>query len=210
MYRFMYRFLKALALLIYPVLFRLQVVGSEHFPQQGPYLLATNHISAFDIPVLFIACPHTIRAFAADKHKRNPIFAPILVATRVVWVRRGEVDRTALREAMQVLERGEVLGVAPEGTRARSVYALQEGKTGVAYLATRANVPILPVGVTGTEKLKENLLRLRRTTVRVAVGEPIRLPENGRVRGPQLEAYTDQLMRRIAALLPVEYRGVYA
>lgn len=210
MYRFTYRILKAIAVFIYPVLFRLQVVGAEHFPQQGPYLLATNHISAFDIPVLFIVCPHNIHAFAADKHKRNPFFAPILAVTRVVWVRRGEVDREALREAFEVLERGEVLGVAPEGTRARGPYALQAGKTGVTYLATRANVPIIPVGVTGTEKLKDNLRRLRRTTVRVVVGEPMRLPENARARGPLLEAYTDDLMRRIAALLPVEYRGVYA
>jgi 1-acyl-sn-glycerol-3-phosphate acyltransferase len=109
------------------------------------------------------------------------------------------------------LEKGdEVLGVAPEGTRARGTCALQKAKTGIAYLATRADVPIVPVGMAGTEKVKKNLPRLKRTDMRVVVGKPFRLPESGRVRGEKLEEYTDLIMHRIAELLPEEYRGVYA
>jgi 1-acyl-sn-glycerol-3-phosphate acyltransferase len=127
-----------------------------------------------------------------------------------VWVRRGEVDREALRKALEILERGEVLGVAPEGTRARGPYALQKGKVGAAYLATRADVPIVPLGITGTENIKRDLPRLRRAYVRVVVGQPFRLPESGRVRSQKLHEYTDLIMYRIAELLPEEYRGVYA
>jgi 1-acyl-sn-glycerol-3-phosphate acyltransferase len=105
---------------------------------------------------------------------------------------------------------GEVLGLAPEGTRARETSALQKAKTGIAYLATRADVPIVPIGIAGTEKVKKNLPRLRRTDIRVAIGQPFRLPESGHVRGKKLEEYTDLIMRRIAELLPEEYRGVYA
>ena len=101
------------------------------------------------------------------------------------------------------------MGAAPEGTRARGPYALQEGKTGLAYLATRANVPILPVGIAGTERMKDNLPRLRRTELRIAVGEPIHLPASGRARGRQLREYTDAIMHRLATLLPQEYRGFY-
>ncbi len=206
----MYRMLKKLVQWLLPLLLRVRVVGRENFPPSGPYILVTNHLSAYDSPLLMAVCPHTVRAFAASKHKRNPFYALVLNMAGSIWVRRGEIDREALRGAMAVLERGEVLGMAPEGTRARKVYALQPGKTGAAYLATRANVPIVPVGITGTEKVKENLPRLRRTDVTVTVGEPFYLPESGRVRGPKLDEYTDIIMRRIAALLPPEYRGVYA
>ncbi len=206
----MYRVLKKLVQWLLPLLLRVRVTGRENFPPSGPYILVTNHLSAYDSPLLMAVCPHTVRAFAASKHKRNLFYALVLNMAGSIWVRRGEIDREALRGAMEVLERGEVLGMAPEGTRARRVYALQPGKTGAAYLATRANVPIVPVGITGTEKVKENLPRLRRTDVTVTIGEPFHLPESGRVRGPKLDEYTDIIMRRIAALLPSEYRGVYA
>lgn len=206
----MIRVWRALVRLLLPLLVRLEVVGRENLPDKGPYIMATNHLSVFDLPVLLAVCPHPIRAFAAAKHRRNPIYAPILASAGSIWVRRGEIDREALRGALRALERGEVLGIAPEGTRARGVYALQPGKTGAAYLATRASVPIVPAGIAGTEKVKEYLPRLRRTPVRLVIGEPFRLPESGRVRGPKLREYTDLIMRRIAALLPPEYRGVYA
>ncbi|HHS97694.1 MAG TPA: 1-acyl-sn-glycerol-3-phosphate acyltransferase [Chloroflexi bacterium] len=205
-----YRWLRALARLLVALLMRVEVVGKENFPKEGPYILVVNHLSVFDTVVLLAVCPHTIRAFAAAKHRRNPIYAPLLAAAGSIWVRRGEMDRQALRGALEVLRRGEVLGLAPEGTRARGTYALQPGKTGAAYLATRADVPILPVGLTGTEKVKECFPRLRRARVRVVVGKPFRLPESGRVRGQKLREYTDMIMYRIAALLPPEYRGVYS
>lgn len=205
----MYEFLRKLVRLLFPLLVRVRVQGQENFPPTGPYILATNHLSVFDLPLLLMVCPHTVRAFAASKHRRNPFYALLLTAAGSIWVRRGEIDREALKGAFEVLKRGEVLGIAPEGTRARRVYALQPGKTGAAYIATRADVPIVPVGLTGTEKIKQNLPRLRRTEVTVNIGEPFRLPESGRVRGPKLDEYTDLIMRRIAALLPPEYRGVY-
>jgi 1-acyl-sn-glycerol-3-phosphate acyltransferase len=205
----LYHIIRAIIDVLVNLFIRREYVGLENFPDP-PYILATNHLSVFDTPVLLTICPHTIRALTAAKHKRNPIYAPLLVIMGSIWVRRGEVDRRALREALDVLKQGGVLGLAPEGTRARGTYALQEGKTGTAYLATRADVPIVPVGLAGTERIKDNLLRLRRTRVRAVVGEPFRLPENGRVRGQKLHEYTDLIMHRIAELLPEEYRGVYA
>ncbi len=205
-----YRAVRAIVDVLLDLFTRREYVGLENIPAEPPYILATNHLSVFDSPLLLAVCPHTVRAFAAAKHKRNPLYAPLLAMMGSIWVRRGEVDRKALREALEVLRRGEVLGMAPEGTRARGVYALQKGKTGPAYLAARADVPIVPVGLTGTEKIKRNLPRLRRTHVRVVIGEPFRLPESGRVRGQKLHEYADLIMYRIAELLPEEYRGVYA
>jgi 1-acyl-sn-glycerol-3-phosphate acyltransferase len=185
-------------------------IGAENVPHDPPYILVTNHLSVFDLPLLLTICPHVVRAFAADKHRRNLFYAPLLALFGAIWVRRGDVDRQALRQALDVLARGEVLGMAPEGTRARGIPALQKGKSGAAYLATRADVPIVPVAVSGTENIMQNLARLQRTDVRVVVGEPFRLPENGRVRSQKLAEYTDLIMHRIAELLPEEYRGLYA
>jgi 1-acyl-sn-glycerol-3-phosphate acyltransferase len=206
----LYHIVRAIVNVLLYLLVRREYVGLENFPAEPPYILVTNHLSVFDTPLLLTACPHTIRALAAAKHRRNPVYGPLIAIMGSIWVRRGEVDRHALREALDVLRGGGALGMAPEGTRARGTYALQEGKTGPAYLATRADVPLVPVGLTGTEQIKDNLPRLRRTPVRVVVGKPFRLPESGPVRGEKLHEYTDLIMRHIAELLPEEYRGVYA
>ncbi|MBE9471484.1 MAG: 1-acyl-sn-glycerol-3-phosphate acyltransferase [Chloroflexi bacterium] len=203
------RILRSIVNVLLGLISHREYVGLENIPAEPPYIMVINHLAAFDAPLLLTVCPHTIRAFAAAKHKRNPLYASILMMAGPIWVRRGEVDRKALREALDVLKRGEALGMAPEGTRARGPYALQKGKTGPAYLATRADVPLVPVGLTGTEQIKSNLPRLRRTHIRVVVGKPFRLPESGRVRGQKLREYTDLIMHRIAELLPEEYRGVY-
>lgn len=204
------RILRVVAIIITKLTTRSKLIGVENIPSDPPYLVATNHLSAFDIPLLASVFPEPVRALAAIEHQSNPLYAPILAGSGAIWVRRGEVDRQALREALAVLQRGEVLGIAPEGTRADESHALQEGKAGAAYVATRANVPIVPVGIAGTEKIKSSLLQLRRPEVRVAIGEPFRLPESGHVRSQKLHEYTDMIMRRIASLLPKEYRGVYA
>jgi len=206
----LFRVLRSVITTLFSLVTHREYVGLENIPAEPPYILVINHLAAFDSPMLLTVCPHRVRAFAAAKHKRNPLYAPLLVMAGSIWVRRGEVDRNALRGALDALKRGEVLGMAPEGTRARGIYALQKGKTGAAYLATRADVPIVPVGLTGTEQIKHNLPRLRRTHVRAVVGKPFRLPESGRVRGQKLHEYTDLIMRHIAELLPEEYRGVYA
>lgn len=205
----LYRILRAIVNVLLSLIAHREYIGLENIPSEPPYILVTNHLAVFDAPLLLTVCPHTIHAFAAAKHKRNPFYAPLLVIAGSIWVRRGEVDRKALQEALDVLKRGEALGMAPEGTRARGTYALQKGKAGAAYLATRADVPIVPVALTGTERIKRNLPRLHRAHVRVVVGKPFRLPESGRVRGQKLREYTDLIMRHIAELLPEEYRGEY-
>ncbi|MEE9618034.1 MAG: lysophospholipid acyltransferase family protein [Anaerolineae bacterium] len=204
------RILRAIVNVLLGLISHREYVGLENIPAEPPYIIVINHLAAFDAPLLLTVCPHTIRAFAAAKHKRNPLYALVLIMAGSIWVRRGEVDRKALREALDVLKRGEALGMAPEGTRARGPYALQKGKTGPAYLATRAGVPLVPVGLTGTEQIKDNLPRLRRTHICVVVGKPFHLPESGRIRGQKLREYTDLIMHRIAELLPEEYRGMYA
>ena len=205
----MYWTLHAFANLLMRLISRCEYIGLENIPADPPYILVSNHLAFLDSLLVLSLCPHVSRAFAAAKHKRNPLFAVLLTVMGSVWVRRGTIDRHALQEALDVLRRGEVLGVAPEGTRSPD-HTLKKGKVGAAYLATRADVPLVPLAITGTENIVHDLLRLRRARVRVVIGKPFRLPENGRVRSKKLREYTNLIMYRIAELLPEEYRGVYS
>lgn len=146
-----YRIVKMITSLIYRLLARIEIVGVENVPQEGPYIVICNHLSSFDPPLLLIALPVRMTVLAADKYRNHPIVGPFMSSMGAIYVHRGEVDRQALRACLDFLRGGGIMGMAPEGTRSPTG-ALQEGRTGVAYLASRAEVPILPVAVTGTEK----------------------------------------------------------
>jgi 1-acyl-sn-glycerol-3-phosphate acyltransferase len=191
------------------LLFRAEVSGLENVPAEGAFLAAVNHLGITDPAMIFVHFPRQMTIFAADKWRRVPVIRHIVETVGVIWVARGEADLSAIRQAVGALKGGWPLGIAPEGTRSPT-RALQHGRTGAAYLADRAGVPILPVAIWGQERLRENLRRLHRTAVRMRVGRPFRLPADGRARGERLAVYSDQIMCRIAALLPPEYRGIYA
>lgn len=204
------RFIHWLFRTLMAVMTRQEVEGLENMPDP-PYILATNHLGTLDVPLIYsnVGGPHMI-GWAAEKYERHPIFGPLLRSGGAIFIQRGQVDRDALQKAVEALKSGKAFGMAPEGTRSPS-RALIRGKTGIAYLAHEADVPIVPVAVTGTEKAVESWLRLRRPRLRLRIGKPFKLPplpkEN---RTEALRRNTDEVMCRIAALLPPEYRGVYA
>lgn len=203
LYRTTRSFVKAVLSLLADV----EIVGQDHVPPGGPLLVIINHLSALDLPLMMVALPMEASVMAASKYQEG-IFGFILRRFDAIFVRRGTPDRRALRAGLEVLNAGGVLGISPEGTRSRTGRLLR-GKPGVAFLALRADAPILPAGVTGTDRFLDEWRRLRRPKLRVVFGPPFRLeaPEAGR---PDLQALTDEMMRHIAALLPEEYRGEYA
>ena len=204
-----YYFVRSLFSALVRLLIRVEVVGRENIPAGGAFLITTNHLSFFDAVLIFCFMPHRMVAFGADKWRRNPVVAQVCEMLGIIWVSRGEADTDAIKATLAVLKSGGRLGMAPEGTRSRAAQ-LQPGKPGAAYLADRARVPILPVGQAGTEAVIKSWKQLRRPRVRLVIGAPYTLPGNGRAKGPQLDAFTEEIMCRIAALLPPEYRGVYA
>jgi 1-acyl-sn-glycerol-3-phosphate acyltransferase len=110
------------------------------------------------------------------------------------------------------MKAGSILVIAPEGTRSKTE-TMAEGKPGVAYLAMKARVPIVPVGLVGTEDrvVVEQLKHLKKSEIKITVGMPFNLPAIQRVnREEVLKQCTDEIMCRIGALLPEKYRGVYA
>jgi len=191
------------------ILSHVEIEGVEYIPREGGFVLATNHLSRLDTPLLGVACPRQIYALVAMKYKSRPFSRLIMEMADVIWVRRTEFDREALLGALNVLKRGDVLGLAPEGTRSPT-HALQAGKPGVAFLTARAGVPIVPVAITGTEQVKAAWGKFRRPHLKVTFGKPFRLPKEGRLSSEELDAATHMIMGRIAVLLPRDYRGVYA
>jgi 1-acyl-sn-glycerol-3-phosphate acyltransferase len=185
---------------------RIHVEGTENVPEDGPFIYVSNHLHYFDTPVIGTNLPRIPRPLAAEKYEKHA-FGPLLKILGAIFINRGEVDRTALRMALNVLEDGEPLAVAVEGTRSKTG-ALSGGKDGAAFLATRAGVPVQPVVIWGVENIGSSIKRLHRADVYVRFGEPFELSE-GRVRADQLSALTEQVMVALARLLPEEYRGIY-
>jgi len=190
-------------------LYRYRASGQENFPRSGPVIVAVNHLHLVDPPAVMLALPRKTVTLAASKWERSVVVSWILRKAGVVFVRRGEVDRRALRGCLDHLDHGGVLALAPEGTRSKTG-GLQRGKPGVAYLAHRSRAPIVPVGFWGTERLRD-WLRFKRPTCQVVVGRPCRLPDYEEKPGTvELQRLTDSIMIRLGLLLPPSYRGVYA
>ena len=210
---FAQRYLTTLIRIALPILrVRVVVEGGEHVPDEPGVIVASNHLSIMD-PVLMAVvveqlARRQIHYMAKAEGIDKPIVGALVRAYGGFGVRRGAADREAYRMARDILARGGWLGLAPEGTRSRTGH-LGEPKPGVALLALRSGATILPVGIAGTERLWPIGARLPRPGTRVTIrfGEPYRPPSRTGDRRATIEDNTDDLMRRIAALLPAEYRG---
>lgn len=190
-----------------------KIENQGFLPREGGALVTTNHLSRLDTPLLLaITERNDLVAIVAKKYRQKPFFKWLLekIGT-MVWMDRETTDFSAIRDALNYLRQGALVGIAPEGTRSRDSKGLLEGKQGAALLAARAGVPIVPVGIIGSDKVNAGWLRLRRPPVTIRVGEPYTLPAMDREdRQAWLSRYTDEIMCRIAVLLPPEYRGFYA
>lgn len=194
------------------VITRIEIHGIEKIPA-GNVIVAANHLGRLDTAVLLCVLDREdIIMPIAEKYRNHPVFGAIGRAANGIWLNRFEADYSALRQILERMEQGGLLVIAPEGTRSRTE-ALQEGKMGVAFLAGKSGYPILPVSVTGTEDrlIVENLKRFRRTRIVVRAGDlfHIEIPK-GRGREQAMREATDEIMCRIALMLPESYRGVYA
>lgn len=185
--------------------------GLENIPKSGSCVVAINHLSSMDVPLVAKFLPRDDTSFLVAKKHYNKLWVRWLVdSAGGIWVDRTQADFGALRQARKLLQRGYMLGIAPEGTRSPTG-ALIQGKPGAAFLASSTNTPILPVAITGTEKGFEQLRRLLRPHLAIRFGEPFTLPPLDRQdRDRSLRQNTAEIMCRIAALLPPKYRGVYA
>lgn len=208
-----YRFASSLILSFSRLVARIHVEGLENAPAQGAYIAASNHLGRLDAALVFCLLERDdVTMLVAEKYKENPVFRWLVKELDAIWVDRFNADFGAMRAALNRLKEGNVLVLAPEGTRSPTG-ALIEGRDGSSYLAAKSGVPVVPVAITCSEdwRVVKSLKRLRRAQIYVKVGEPFTLPPlKSKEKEAALKQYTDEIMCRIAALLPPEYRGVYA
>ncbi len=179
-------------------------------PATGPLILACNHVNFMDVPLLYTHLqPRTVTGFAKAETWDNPVMGMLFDMWKAIPIRRGEADAHAFRRALEALNEGKILAVAPEGTRSRHG-RLQRGLPGIVTLAYHSQAPILPIVYYGGEKIAENLNRLKRTDFYIRVGKVFNLsfPKHQLDREVRAEM-VNEIMYQIAALLPVEYRGYY-
>ena len=195
--------------LLLRLLTRWRVEGGENVPRQGPLLVVANHLHNADPPLLGVSLNRRLVFVAKEELFRSRLTAYFLRRLGAFPVRRGRPDRKALRQAEQFLDEGLAVVVFPEGARSHGGQ-LRPAFPGAVLMAVRNGVPVLPVGLTGTEKLKGLAWVLRRPGITVSIGRPFHLPPaSGRLTRVELDRQADFVMRRIAGLLPVEYHGDY-
>ena len=196
---------------------RATVTGLENVPLDGPVLLVANHLGDIDDLLKVAFLPRQIEAIAKADFLDYPFLGRLLDAYGVIWIRRGQPDRQALRAALHGLAEGRMVMINPEGRESLSG-AMEEATNGAAFLAVKSSAPILPLAITGTQNnpFYANLRRLRRTRVTFHVGEPFYLATNpasdipaAKDRQQAIEQGTQTIMIKIAALLPQENRGFY-
>lgn len=189
---------------------RWQVKGIENIPRRGGLLIVSNHLNLADPPLLGISLNRKAIFMAKEEVFRSRLTRYFFSGLGAFPVHREKLDRKALRQAKRVLDEGKVLVMFPEGTRSKNAQ-LQSAFSGAALVALRNGVPILPVAITGTERIKGSTWILRRPGLTVNFGSPFYPPPaNGKLTKTDLAEFTNLIMGRIAELLPAEYRGIYA
>ena len=206
-----YKTIRSIVRFIMNIIADVEVDGLEKLPQ-GNVILAANHLGRLDTAVLIYALERDDLIMAvAEKYKDHLIFGTIGRSVNAIWLNRFEADFSALREILARMQKGGLMVIAPEGTRSKTEM-LQEGKMGVAFLASKSGYPVMPIALTGTEDrgVIENLKRFRRSKIKAVAGELfyIEIPK-GKGREEAMRNATDEIMCQIAAKLPESYRGFY-
>ncbi|GAB4579874.1 MAG: lysophospholipid acyltransferase family protein [Anaerolineales bacterium] len=198
---------------LFRTLTRLEIIGEDNIPTEGGCLLALNHLSRLDGPLIFaILKRKDCTGLIANKYKHYPIFSWVVETAQGIWLDRDNPDFGALRAAVKFLRSGGIIGIAPEGTRS-STQKLMTPKAGVAFLAAKANVPIVPIAIMGTEKTMYEMVRLRRSSIRIVFGKPFELTLQtwkDKDKDTALAQAADEIMCQIAQYLAPQYWAVYA
>jgi 1-acyl-sn-glycerol-3-phosphate acyltransferase len=207
-----FKTLRSIVRFIMKIIADIELVGAEKIPQ-GNVLAASNHLGRLDTAALLcVVDREDIIMAVAEKYKDHFLYGAIGRAVDAIWLNRFEADFAALREILVRMKKGGAMVIAPEGTRSKTA-SLQQGKMGVAFLASKSGYPVVPVALTGTEDagVLANLKRFRKLKIKIVVGNAfmIDIPK-GKGREEAMQQATDEIMCQIAAMLPESYRGVYA
>lgn len=192
---------------------KVKASGYENLPDKGGFVIAVNHLGFLDAPMAYYALNNwNLFIPVAEKWEESAILRWLGKYLNAIFIDRFNLDLKAMREMIKRMEEGQTLIIAPEGTRARDE-KMAQGKPGVAYLAAKMGWTIVPVAISGTEDriVIHNLKRLKRSSIQLTAGKSFTLPPFPKEhREEKLQEYTDEIMCRIAVLLPEHNRGYYA
>jgi 1-acyl-sn-glycerol-3-phosphate acyltransferase len=206
-----YYYIARYACIIYFRLFTAwRTEGLDNVPQKGAVLIVSNHLSNADPPLVSVTLKRNTLFMAKEELFENPVLGYFLFGFGAFPVRRGQLDRKALRHAEKILGENQILAMFPEATRSKQA-KLGTAYPGSALIAERNNVPIVPVAITGTEKLAGWSWLYHRYPILIRFGQPFSLPQSDRKRTRDtLDESTTIIMEHIATLLPEKYRGIYS
>jgi 1-acyl-sn-glycerol-3-phosphate acyltransferase len=202
-------FCRGLCNLVINVFTKRTVEGLDNFPRKGPALVVVNHLGDADAPLLAGSVPVSLDALGKVELYDFPVLGKLMDWYGIIWLHRGRADRRAIKAALDGFAEGRIIIIAPEG-RYSLIGGLEEGQHGAAFLALKADVPIIPMAVSGTGNahVYGHLKRLRRAPVTLKIGKAFRLSQQAGRREMMREG-TDQIMEALANLLPEAYRGSY-
>ncbi len=206
-FRFIVTSLRAITSLICCI----DAVDAGRVPLHGPLIIYTNHVNMLEIPILFTRLqPRIMHGMILAERWNVPVLRWMLEVTKTIPLHRGEADIQAIHRGLEVLGRGEILVISPEGTRSHDG-RLQQAHPGVVLLALHSQAPLLPVAYYGAENWKDNLTHLRRNDFHLKVGRLFHLfTGTVRVTREMRQRMADEMMVQLAQLLPEQYRGYYA
>ncbi len=200
------------------LLFRMDVHGESNVPKDGGCIIVGNHLHNLDPVLISIACPRPLHYMAKIELMKVPVLGKILRWGGAFPINRGKMDRQAIKRARATLQQDIALGMFPEGTRSRTM-KIERVLPGAGLLAIQEKVPIIPTAITGSERLPFNGDKQHRRGsampdpghkgVRIHFGEPFLIPDEIDGKRTNSAAAVDYIMERVAAMLPLDYRGIY-
>lgn len=213
-----FRIVRRIVILVLKLIFRFDIQGEGNVPKDGAFILVSNHLHNLDPVFTCAACPRRVQYMAKVELFQVPMLRKIIRWVGAFPIKRGKMDREAIRHGQVVLKSGYGLGIFPEGTRSLSI-KIDRVLPGAGLFAVRGDVMIVPCAITGSERLPFNGKKQHRRSesmpdpghkgVRVVFGEAFRIPAEIDGVRTNAEAATHYMMSRVAALLPEPYRGIY-
>ena len=191
-----YCFLRAIFCVLYKLVFRAEILGKENLPKEGAVILAANHMSNVDPPLLATFLPRPVCYMAKQELFEVPILGFVITRAHSFPVKRGSGDRGAIKAAVTVLKQGRVLGLFPEGTRSKDG-KIHKAEAGVALIASMTNTPVVPACIVGTDHILKNVGFLPK--LKVIYGKSMRFSGNRKEKS-ELEAFSQSIMDAIAKM----------
>ena len=192
----LYRFLQIVFRLLFYTVFRTRVYGRENIPKEGAVILAANHASNIDPPLMASLIERPVSYMAKIELFENPIFGAAIRRCHAFPVKRGASDRGAIKAAVTVLKEGHMLGLFPEGTRSKTG-ELQKAEAGIALIASMTGAPIVPVAILNSHRIFANGGLLPQ--MRIMYGAPISF-QGDRKSKEALDAFSAEIMAHIARM----------